>query len=79
MTTAAKTVRTGNPYVGPRPFWYREAIYGREAEIRTLFNLLIAQRVVLLYSPSGAGKTSLVRAGLIPRLQKERFWVQPEI
>jgi guanylate kinase len=29
---------------------------------------LIAERIELLHSPSGAGKSSLVQAGLLPRL-----------
>src|SRR6476620_2069924 len=42
-----------------------------------LIDLLIAERIVLLYSPSGAGKTSLISAGLIPRLRERRFQVSP--
>src|SRR5206468_932065 len=42
-----------------------------------LLDLLIAERVVLLYSPSGAGKTSLIQAGLSPRLEGEGFQVLP--
>ena len=30
-------------------------------ELKTLHAMLIADRIVLLYSPSGAGKTSLLR------------------
>ena len=59
-----------NPYVGPRAFEAGETLYGRDREIHELLNLLIAERIVLLYSPSGAGKTSLLRAGLIPMLQR---------
>lgn len=66
-----------NPYVGPRAFRNGEALYGRDREVLDLLDLLIAERLVLLYSPSGAGKTSLVQAALIPRLEKEDFTVLP--
>src|SRR5262249_43854215 len=57
-----------NPYVGPRPFETGRHIFGRDREIDDLYYLLSADRIVLLHSPSGAGKSSLVQAGLIPRL-----------
>jgi hypothetical protein len=47
-----------NPYVGPRAFRTGEALYGRGRELNELMNLLIAERIVLLHSPSGAGKSS---------------------
>ena len=66
-----------NPYVGPRPFRLRESFfYGRDREVGILSDMLIAERIVLLHSPSGAGKTSLIQAKLIPRLE-ERFRVLP--
>jgi WD40 repeat protein len=64
-----------NPYVGPRSFELNEKMYGRDRERRQLTDRLIAERIVLLHSPSGAGKTSLVRAGLIPQLKDEGFFV----
>jgi len=66
-----------NPYVGPRAFKTGEKLYGRDSELNELLNLLIAERIVLLHSPSGAGKSSLVHAGLIPRLKEEGFQVLP--
>ncbi len=66
-----------NPYVGPRAFEIGEKLHGREREARELLLFLISQRIVLLHSPSGAGKTSLVQAGLIPRLREEGFHVLP--
>jgi hypothetical protein len=75
MTTGAPP-RT-NPYVGPRAFRTGELLYGRDRELNRLTDLLIAERIVLLYSPSGAGKTSLIQAGLIPRLEAEEFSVLP--
>jgi hypothetical protein len=66
-----------NPYVGPRSFQKGEKLYGRDREIRELLDLLIAERIVVLYSPSGAGKSSLVQAGLVPELEREDFRVSP--
>jgi len=66
-----------NPYVGPRSFRFGETLYGREREVAALLDLVIAERIVLLYSPSGAGKTSLVQAALIPELIKVGFQVLP--
>ncbi len=67
-------IRT-NPYPGPVSFQIGETLYGRPRETRQLLNLLIAERIVLLYSPSGAGKTSLIQAALIPELAREGFRV----
>jgi hypothetical protein len=43
--------------------------HGREREIRDLISLLAGYRLVLLHAQSGAGKSSLVAAGLQPRLE----------
>jgi hypothetical protein len=68
-----------NPYIGPRSFRTGERLYGRDRELRRLLDLLIAERIVLLHAPSGAGKTSLVQAALIPALRAEGFAVLPPI
>ena len=68
-----------NPYVGPRSFQRGEAMYGRERETLRLLDLLIAERIVLLYSPSGAGKTSLIEAALTPALEREGFFIYPPL
>src|SRR5689334_23174054 len=56
------------PYPGPVPLTEDDEIYGRDNELLELLNLVRADRLVLLYSVSGAGKTSILRAGLKPRL-----------
>ena len=67
------------PFVGPRPFRLGEPLFGRDREIPKLLDLLIAERIVLMFSPSGAGKTSLIQAGLIPALREEGFLDLPII
>jgi hypothetical protein len=68
-----------NPYPGPRPFVAGESLYGRDREVTKLFYLLSAERIVVLHSPSGAGKSSLLNAGLVPMLREERFYPWPTI
>ncbi len=58
-----------NPYVGPRPFQRGQPLFGRDREVQELRYLLTSERIVLLYAPSGAGKSSLVNAGLIGNLE----------
>jgi len=59
-------------YPGVTPFTpeQKDLFFGRDADIENLYNLVNAQNQVLLYSKSGIGKSSLINAGLIPRLQK---------
>ncbi|NJK82271.1 MAG: hypothetical protein HC914_21425, partial [Chloroflexaceae bacterium] len=68
-----------NPYVGPRSFQRGELLYGRDTEVSSLVGLLIAERIVLLHSPSGAGKTSLIQAALVPELEERGFHVLPPV
>lgn len=68
-----------NPYVGPRTFTQpeRDRFFGREREARELLALVVANRLVLFYAQSGAGKSSLLNTCLIPDLRHERFVVLP--
>lgn len=68
-----------NPYVGPRTFEREEAdrFFGREREARELLALVIAERLVLFYAQSGAGKSSLIKTRLIPGLEQKGFEVLP--
>lgn len=68
-----------NPYVGPRSLRAGEALHGRERELANLRDTVIAERIVLLYSPSGAGKSSLLESGLRPELEGLGFRVAPTI
>jgi len=77
QSSGMRTAVPQNPFVGPRALRAGEAFFGRDREQRDLANLLIAERVVLLHAPSGAGKTSLIQAGLTPRLKEQGFRPTP--
>lgn len=79
MTATDTPSRVGNPYVGPTSFRLGDALYGRDREREELVDLLEAERIVLIYSPSGAGKTSLIEAALVPALRDDGFEVLPVI
>jgi hypothetical protein len=63
-------VQSRDLYVGPRPYEEKNAaiFFGREREARDLLSLVIANQLLLIYAPSGAGKTSLINARLRPML-----------
>lgn len=68
-----------SPYVGPRPFesHHSHLFFGREKEARELLSQAISHRELLLYAQSGAGKSSILNARLIPALEEEEFHVYP--
>ncbi|MFB9832273.1 nSTAND1 domain-containing NTPase [Actinoallomurus acaciae] len=61
---------TRSPFVGSRPFdTADEAIFhGRAREAAALAKLWRDHRVTILHGPAGVGKTSLLRAGVLPEL-----------
>ena len=73
--TDAKPAGKPSPYVGPRPFRAGERFYGREDELTGLMDKLLPGGVTLLHSPSGAGKTSLIQASVVPELSKQDFQI----
>ena len=61
-----------NPYKGLQPFGEEDAddFFGRDAIVeRLLAALADGQRLIGLVGPSGSGKSSIVAAGLLPRLR----------
>jgi formylglycine-generating enzyme required for sulfatase activity len=61
------------PYPGLRPFEADEwsIFFGRERMIDDVFDRLAVHRLVLIHGSSGAGKSSLVRAGVLPKLARQ--------
>src|ERR1044071_5032922 len=61
---------TERPYPGLRPFepWEADIFFGRETHTDRLLDILQREHFVSVTGPSGSGKSSLVRAGLLPAL-----------
>jgi len=81
-TDRAKLV--DHPFLGLRAFDAERAglFFGRELETMNLVERLRARNFVVVVSDSGAGKSSLVKAGLVPRFREgafaERFDRRPD-
>ena len=65
-------VRPGNPFPGLRPFEPHESslFFGRDEQCDDLLTRLGRRRLVAVVGMSGSGKSSLVRAGLLPALAR---------
>ena len=80
---AAKPVEVAEEEI-PRPErpykfldWFeatdRAIFYGREWEAPALQRQIMAHKLTVLYGASGVGKTSLIQAGVIPRLHEDGY------
>ena len=61
-----------SPYLGLRYFEERskDFFFGRDALVAQLLGMVVQRSLVLLAGASGSGKSSVVRAGLIPQLSE---------
>ncbi len=72
-----------SPYVGLSPLDEADAgvFFGRERDVRAVVDLVEQcarygeKSLVLLVGPSGSGKSSLLRAGVLPQLRSRRDWM----
>ncbi len=64
------------PYPGMVPFRKQDArfFHGRDEEIQTLLSMVRQHHFLLVIGPSGSGKSSLVMAGLMPRLDDPKHF-----
>ncbi len=71
LETAASGAAVQAPYRGLARFETADQAYffGRGALVERLATLVGAHRFVMVVGPSGSGKSSLLRAGLVPALQ----------
>ena len=68
---------TGSPFRGLLPFQEQHAniFFGRDQEVGAIVERLQGQTILPVVGASGAGKSSLVQAGVIPRLREQRPWL----
>jgi hypothetical protein len=62
-----------NPFPGPVPLRETDQLFSRKRETAVLIGRIVADRLVPLYSPSGAGKSSLLNAGVLPAMRNRGF------
>lgn len=62
-------------YPGLKPFERSQSavFYGRGEDVQRLSNLILRERLVVLFAKSGIGKTSLLQAGVAPEIEKQGF------
>ena len=70
------------PYPGLRPFGKDEwpIFFGREQMADDVIGRLVRQKLLVVHGDSGCGKSSLIRAGVLPRLEQDtarggRRWI----
>ena len=70
-----------NPFKGLQSFDEadKELFYGRERVVKVLLGKVTTQRLTVVTGASGTGKSSLVKAGLIPLLKENGYNVLPVI
>ncbi len=70
--TSLKRVEKPFRYPGSRPFESNERnqFFGRKHDIHKLLNFVELENLVVMYSKSGLGKTSLINAGLLPKMKE---------
>ncbi|MBC8288873.1 MAG: hypothetical protein H8E37_01015, partial [Planctomycetes bacterium] len=70
--TASRFQLPTRPYPGLRPFEYHEStvFFGREQQVDELLGRLRKNSFLAVVGASGCGKSSLIRAGLLPALHR---------
>ncbi len=71
----SQRVIKGSPYLGLNKFELedKDKFFGREQLVDSLYKYLNKNNLLLLLGASGSGKSSLVRAGLIPKFLEKKF------
>jgi len=72
-TLVSMELASANPYKGLAAFLEADApdFHGRDALTGELLDHLATSRLLVVTGPSGSGKSSVVRAGVLPRLREQ--------
>jgi len=75
LAVDAPSVDEKNPWLGLASFTEetRQYFYGREEEVAELARRVQRKLLSVLFGQSGLGKTSILRAGLVPRLRSQGY------
>jgi WD40 repeat protein len=81
MSAAAGAADGFQPWLGLLPYSEadQELFFGRESDTMDLLRLVRREVVTVLFGRSGTGKSSLLKAGLFPKLRQEQFlpvWIR---
>ena len=73
LPPAPKLNLENNPYLGLQTYTeaHSNLFFGREKHVQALQASVATQPLTVVVAPSGAGKSSLVLAGLLPRLRQQ--------
>ncbi|MBW4477809.1 MAG: caspase family protein [Tolypothrix brevis GSE-NOS-MK-07-07A] len=78
LEDAPKLDEKNNPYRGLSSYDEKDSnlFFGREEQIKKLYQKVVdnKQQLTLVLGASGTGKSSLVKAGLIPKLRDDKTW-----
>jgi hypothetical protein len=64
-------------YPGTQSFesFQRDIFFGRDKDIEKLTKMIELEQMVLVYAKSGIGKTSLINAGVLPKLNESKNYI----
>lgn len=74
--TAAVSPETANPWLGLASYTEQDCtrFFGRDREIAEVRRLIEREALTVVFGRSGLGKTSLLRAGVIPQLRESLYF-----
>ncbi|MGV7224540.1 MAG: WD40 repeat domain-containing protein, partial [Nitrospinales bacterium] len=73
MDTDTQLLRTRYPGSSPFTKNYARVFYGRGDDIDKLITKINVEKIIILYSKSGLGKSSLLNAGVLPEIEDQYF------